>query len=323
MLEKRDQSFDCLKGILITLVVYGHISYVGTLDVVLRVISDAIYLFHMPIFFILSGVFFKPVLDRNRLRNFFYRLVFPYLVFYSCYLIILWLAGCYGSIEMSNSFDGEWMSALFVSPIASFWYLHSLIFFGVLMSFLIHFVSKVSRPEYWRSTFYFFAVLLITWGLANLGFRLYLWASFYLLVGFLCSKYILGFERSWGATSVGFCLVCLLPFYMPSQTNVEVFRSWQFLFVASLMVSFLGARKWFTSSFLAFVGRNSLLVLLFHVYFLNVMKPAKSLFLALDASGVLYVAVATALGVYGSIWVGYVLDKTRVFSILFKSKAVQ
>lgn len=47
---------DTAKGLGLILVIYGHLLYTGTWDVV----NIAIYSFHMPMYFILSGFLIKP-----------------------------------------------------------------------------------------------------------------------------------------------------------------------------------------------------------------------------------------------------------------------
>lgn len=52
-MKKRDLTIDIAKGICIFLVVLGHCHNAGF-------IRHYIYLFHMPLFFFLSGMFFHP-----------------------------------------------------------------------------------------------------------------------------------------------------------------------------------------------------------------------------------------------------------------------
>ena len=51
--KQRDKSIDIAKGIGIILVVYGHLACP---------ISEEIFLFHMPLFFLLSGFLSSPLL---------------------------------------------------------------------------------------------------------------------------------------------------------------------------------------------------------------------------------------------------------------------
>lgn len=74
-MEYRDRRYDCLRGILILLVVIGH-SRTDTLH-------DIIFLFHMPLFFILSGFFLQKekLISRLYLKNKTVTLFVPYFVY--------------------------------------------------------------------------------------------------------------------------------------------------------------------------------------------------------------------------------------------------
>ncbi len=78
--KKRLTWVDITKGLLMILVVVGH--YPGQLDFPL---GKYIYWFHMPAFFLLSGLFFKPVLEKGKSREAIYKrfmqLIVPYLFF--------------------------------------------------------------------------------------------------------------------------------------------------------------------------------------------------------------------------------------------------
>ncbi|KXH81957.1 acyltransferase family protein [Sporosarcina sp. HYO08] len=80
MKNKRLGWVDVMKGFLMILVVIGH--YPGQLDFPL---AKYIYWFHMPAFFILSGLFFKPVVEKGQMKNAihkrFMQLIVPYLFF--------------------------------------------------------------------------------------------------------------------------------------------------------------------------------------------------------------------------------------------------
>ena len=80
MNKKRLSWVDVTKGLLMILVVIGH--YPGQLDFPL---AKYIYWFHMPAFFILSGLFFKPALEKGLMKltihKRFMQLIVPYLFF--------------------------------------------------------------------------------------------------------------------------------------------------------------------------------------------------------------------------------------------------
>lgn len=77
----RDQTIDIAKGIGIFLVVLGHSSQVDSAQ------YHYIYLFHMPLFFFLSGMYAKQLRLKDCMRKRTPRLIVPY-VFYRIYTYI-------------------------------------------------------------------------------------------------------------------------------------------------------------------------------------------------------------------------------------------
>jgi fucose 4-O-acetylase-like acetyltransferase len=70
--EGRETTFDIMKGMGIILMIIGHCS-------IPRFCWHFIFSFHMPLFFMISGFFFKPKPVLQRLKIDFRRLIIPYL----------------------------------------------------------------------------------------------------------------------------------------------------------------------------------------------------------------------------------------------------
>lgn len=91
-MDKRDFSFDFIKGFLIALVVLGHTIYmVFSDDSWNNYIFHVIYSFHMPLFFFISGYFFKSCLRMTFYEMIMYRfkrLLIPTMIF-TCILFII------------------------------------------------------------------------------------------------------------------------------------------------------------------------------------------------------------------------------------------
>lgn len=81
-MNNRDEAIDIAKGIAIICVIIGH------LDGVNGILANAIYSFHMPLFFLVSGYLFKPSGNKESIIKNFERLVKPYLLV--CGLFFLW-----------------------------------------------------------------------------------------------------------------------------------------------------------------------------------------------------------------------------------------
>lgn len=104
----RNPIFDVMKGFGILLVIAGHLGGLGGIN---KIFYHFIFSFHMPLFFILAGYFFKPKHFYTSLSKDFKRLIYPYL--FTCSLIILYKLALF--IYNNNS------GPLIRSLIASLW----------------------------------------------------------------------------------------------------------------------------------------------------------------------------------------------------------
>ena len=75
--KARAPFFDNLKGILIFLVVFGHFILPVNNTLVVSAIFEFIYLFHMPLFVFITGLFAKSAVRNGRLRV---ELIAPFVV---------------------------------------------------------------------------------------------------------------------------------------------------------------------------------------------------------------------------------------------------
>lgn len=132
MSKKRLTWVDVTKGFLMILVVIGH--YPGELDFPL---SKYIYWFHMPAFFILSGLFFKPVMEKGMMKAVihkrFMQLLVPYLFFLvSITLIRYGMEIGSGNVELSWYLNDLWtvvVGGRFVrGAYGVFWFVTTLFF---------------------------------------------------------------------------------------------------------------------------------------------------------------------------------------------------
>ena len=146
--ERRVQWVDCCKGICIVLVVYGHVA--GGLEAsgVLKVgsvfsgLRDWVYMFHIPAFFFLSGLFalkacdrpFAPFL-RGRLRVLFY----PYLLWTA---IILASQLAVASAVNTPASASRVLRCLWEPYGVGLWFLYSLF----LVSLLFYGVRRLRIP---------------------------------------------------------------------------------------------------------------------------------------------------------------------------------
>ena len=149
MKKKRITWVDVTKGFLMILVVIGH--YPGELDFPL---AKYIYWFHMPAFFILSGLFFKPVLDKKDIKptihKRFMQLIVPYLFF----LVSITLVR-YGMEIVSGNRDLAWyLNDLWTLAIGGrfirgaygvFWFVTTLFFTYLFFMWLTTYFNRMKQ----------------------------------------------------------------------------------------------------------------------------------------------------------------------------------
>ena len=87
MALERDEQIDALKGVLIFLVVFGHLvePFIHELTAA-RVAWGSTYLFHMPLFVMVAGIFSKPTLERSDVNSLLERTLLPLIVFQLLYM---------------------------------------------------------------------------------------------------------------------------------------------------------------------------------------------------------------------------------------------
>ncbi len=132
MLTQRENWIDIAKGWGISLVVYGHIQR-GLIKA--KIIPDTafwhyldslIYSFHMPLFFILSGYFLIPGLQKHGTSGLFVNklksLVYPYLI----WSLAQGMLEVLGSAMTNNQTHWSEVLSLLWAPRAQFWFLYVL-----------------------------------------------------------------------------------------------------------------------------------------------------------------------------------------------------
>lgn len=133
----RDTRLDGIKFILIVLVVFGHLRQFTICDednfsiMIVRRLTHVIYLFHMPLFIMISGYF-----SRKKESNSFWvsiiRLIRIYLLFH-----IIWIA-----IDLLNNNQLDYTR--FFYPSFSLWYIHCLILWRILLQYIPS--SLIDKP---------------------------------------------------------------------------------------------------------------------------------------------------------------------------------
>ncbi|MDA7871125.1 acyltransferase, partial [Akkermansiaceae bacterium] len=156
MANTRNQTFDALKGILIILVVYGHIipgSYSLPPDINrFNMLRYAIYIFHMPLFFALAGYLGGGgnYAGREGMMHLLRR-IYPVLIA----LIVSVMAY---QIGFRKGLDVNSLLKAFYNPFNHLWYLETFVVYTLLLSLIDN--RKLSIPALFVVTVFFSLVLI-------------------------------------------------------------------------------------------------------------------------------------------------------------------
>lgn len=135
MTLQRNIIFDQLKGILIILVIIGHVALD---DVPNNVVRTYLYFFHMPLFLAITGYFIRPSLfnlsSKNILLKYKDRLLLPYLLAFAFYTLL----------QLINVQHFKQVIALFLYPYYHLWYIPAVIFYIFYAKYLYIYQDKVN-----------------------------------------------------------------------------------------------------------------------------------------------------------------------------------
>ncbi len=139
-MAQRDYYWDCLKFVLILLVVYGHVLNATTLpDDFSSGMARFIYLFHMPLFIFISGRF-SHIGDRNKYKHGIWRLLETYILFMllTTFLKFGLIPFISFATHRASSISINWEEAIdyFIATPSYLWYLLTLVYYRLMVYFM-------------------------------------------------------------------------------------------------------------------------------------------------------------------------------------------
>jgi len=309
----RDEHLDAVKGVLIVLMVYGHVVHLGSLAALQTDLTRDVYSFHMQVFVILSGYLFHPrLVGRPILQPVLRRLVVPYLVSETLFLAGLTAAVTAGIATTTRAPAGllDAVAAVVVHPTGPPWFLHALIVLQLGLA-LARWIA--ARTPFRHVAFAVVAVLLLG-ALTQFGY-LKRWAAVSFFAGLALAALRAGDHRRL-ATLIAMVAGATL-FVRGTPVAFTVKRLCWDLFVLGALSA--GARivpRGIRGS-VAALGRRSLVVVVFHSFVLVATKPLAPLAIAVEPSGLMWSALTTAAGITGSLAAARVVDALGLAPWLF------
>ena len=273
----RDNRFDVLKGILIFLVVLGHLLGEYKNNSLILIVWRCIYLFHMPAFIFISGYFYKENSKKS-----FEQCLMPLFVFQILY-------------ELFHIFYYKQISSYTISltPYWTLWYLLSLFFWRQLY-------ASVKKC---KLILFFSLIISILSGISNeIGYSLSVSRTIvffpFFVLGVKVKEYSLVKQTyNFMEKFLAFCACIFILFifilkcnFVPdkllngsySYSSMEIhairgggYRCLVFLFSSLLIYSLIihmPAKKNIISTSFAYLGRNSLIIFLLHGFLVRIIE---------------------------------------------------
>ncbi|CAH2603057.1 Acyltransferase family protein [Rhodovastum atsumiense] len=312
----RQAAPDFVRGVAIVLMVYGHLTHIGSMAAVQNELVSWIYTFHMPAFLFISGYFFKVDGDfKDRIVRLGRRLVIPYLLFVTIYLLGLLAARDLGlhSNNPPPSSTIEIFQILFLHaqhPRGAYWFIYTLIV--VQFCFICAWFANV---RFYLPAGSWIVIAVVLLALACHAGLLWFSAVPYFLLGMTFALNRAPIPASFGVGLFGIISILLVaPSEIFSFSFIKI--AWCLAAVATLaaLSSVVGGHA---ARFFAWLGRNTLIILLCHSLFVLLMKPLGKLFLLVDPTGILYAVVVTVVTVIGCLAVAAFFDRAGLSEWIF------
>ena len=275
---------DIAKGIGIILVVFGHVVTNGITSKIIEkestasILTNYIYLFHMPLFFFISGYLFK-LKDYTILINYCKKcfkkilsLFIPYIVFSLIYFSLKILLS--NSSAVNNPVGFDLLINLWKNPIGEYWFLYSLILFTILV-FSISYLFRYIKSNLWKNIL--LIAITLTFACINLksdvftpyvclGIKRSLPFFFFFFMGVTVQRLIEG-KKLINKKSLIFIIPIIILGFL--NINIQIIK---LLSVVLIIWSILIFSSMINSQILENFGKFSLPIYLIHVYFVVLFK---------------------------------------------------
>ena len=310
-MKERIQQLDYLKGIFILLMVIFHLALIEETYPVLR---EAVYTFHMSAFLIISGYLSNVEKPPREFGRGLLRLIIPYVLFESLYILMQYFVG--GSLGAHNAIDhltpGEFALRVATLPTGPYWYIHTLI----ICTAVYWLIYRVLRLKGIGAL----AVMgLILYGL-SLAIEGLDWSN---IIYFMLGLFIVRNGKTFmGVITPSF--LALLPlivlFWFPENYDCGSLAGIAItVLVISLLLAVFPYCGWAISDTLAYIGRNSLAIVIFSPIFTLMTKKAAPLF-SFDSTAICFTLVALAFIVGCCLGCAWISDRLHLSPFIFMKK---
>ena len=329
MAQERLPYVDIAKGIAIWLMIVGHM-YISDQ------VSIYIYSFHMPLFFFISGMFFRK--DKSffmNLESTIRGLLIPYLFFSIIGLTICWISP-YVHPELYHNMSGinifiaafngifigvDQVTATSFLPLGPLWFLMALFVIRVFCSA----ISSIIKNEYlWATVCIIVSIAMYYLLTTNVySLRSGMMATPFFVVGFLVRKVNFTIIKYKSIVLVLLLLyfIFVVPLNGKCESDAAIYGNWMAIYyinaiVGSLLVLIISTYAAYKNSYLQKIGRNTLVILGMHSFFTKFMQIiAVYLFGYNSMSSIIYILVVPIIAIICCLYINRYITKYIPFAV--------
>ena len=259
----RNESIDTLKGILIILVIVGHV-LLGTLDE--NVFRYVIYSFHMPVFFFISGYLInwqkiQKLTINGLLGKYWHRMLLPWAIALILYSLAL----------SAFHFTFFKFVKILLHPYYHLWYVPTLFAFISIVWVISHIKEKTIAIIFAIALGLIFHCLLFKEGCFRMSYFIYF------ITGIMAKNTTLKImcSNAWGGVIFAIFLITVLFLFVHGISitfYIEKLRLPFMLMVCLLSFLPLMIKNKLKSTLLRYIGIHSLEIYLWHVFPIMILK---------------------------------------------------
>lgn len=294
MKPARIEGLDYLKGILITLVVLFHLTYFATEYTLAK---QFVYTFHMPAFLVISGWLMNIEAPLPRFGRMITKILLPYIVFESGYIVISALKMV--AVPIAELNVSTFLYHFFISPVGPYWFLHTLIICAVVYK-LWHtiFASSTSKQA--------IAMVLTIWVLAQYVHIISFASGCFFIAGAVLRRtniHITNVLSPNILALIALAVLCTNPAFFVEESLSGIAIVYVMM---SVMLLANNLSPHFLRSKVCYIGERTLPIYLYSPLFTFLFKAFK-LYFSFDPTRFVFAIVATTCCIIGSLCVDKVV----------------
>lgn len=300
---RREAGIDWLKCLFIVLMVVFHLAYIGDKYPYAK---EIVYTFHMSGFLVITGFLAKTDYGGGGTAGFLRTLgwlFLPYAVLEALYVGASSVLPVRGGVEELSL--GVLMDKVLLHPIGPYWYLHTMIVCYAVNYFASKALPRIGTVAFMAATGTVLYALDALAGILSFG------NAVYFMAGLLVRRSGLRFADVFRPSLVAAVPLVILCCFEANLDRATLGGAAVTYLVSAVALSLMRFSPQPVRRVALYIGANTLPILLFSPLFTMAAKPLIKP-LSFDPTGLLFLVVATALAVAGSLAIACAMDRLRL-----------